>query len=89
MRTKKEKDRKALYDRLFKSEDGQKLLEDLARRNHVFDVVTVENPQISAFRDGRRSVVVDIINYLGLNTKDLERLARESIDGDRIEFDSD
>tara|TARA_R110000765_G_scaffold326275_1_gene417626 strand:- start:1239 stop:1508 length:270 start_codon:yes stop_codon:yes gene_type:complete len=89
MRSKKEKERKSLYDRLFESEDGQRLLEDLARRNHVFDVVTVENPQISAFRDGRRSVVVDIINYLGLNTSDLERLARESIDGNRSEFDPD
>jgi hypothetical protein len=52
-------------------------------------VITVENPQISAFRDGRRSVVVDIINYLGLNTSDLERLARESIDGNRSEYDPD
>jgi len=85
---KKERDRKALYDRLFKSDDGQRFLEDLARRNHVFDVITVENPQISAFRDGRRSVVVDIMNYLGLDTKDLERLARESTDG-RDEYNPD
>ena len=63
----KEKERKQLYDRIFSSEDGQRLLKDLAQRNHVFDVITVPEPSISAFRDGRRSVVVDIINYLNLN----------------------
>ena len=74
----KEKERKQLYDRIFSSEDGQRLLKDLAQRNHVFDVITVENPSISAFRDGRRSVVIDIINYLNLNLRDMERLGRES-----------
>lgn len=85
----KEKERKQLYDRIFSSEDGQRLLKDLAQRNHVFDVITVPEPSISAFRDGRRSVVVDIINYLNLNLRDMERLARESNGRDTEQHDID
>ena len=85
----KEKERKQLYDRIFSSEDGQRLLKDLAQRNHVFDVITFPEPSISAFRDGRRSVVVDIINYLNLNLRDMERLARESNGRDTEQHDID
>ena len=85
----KEKERKQLYDRIFSSEDGQRLLKDLAQRNHVFDVITVPEPSTSAFRDGRRSVVVDIINYLNLNLRDMERLGRESNGRDTEQHDID
>ncbi len=85
----KEKERKQLYDRVFGTDDGQRLLKDLAQRNHVFDVITVENPSISAFRDGRRSVVIDIINYLNLNLRDMERLGRESDGRDTEQHDID
>ena len=84
-----EKERKQLYDRVFGTDDGQRLLKDLAQRNHVFDVITVENPSISAFRDGRRSVVIDIINYLNLNLRDMERLGRESDGRDTEQHDID
>ena len=85
----KEKERKQLYDRVFGTDDGQRLLKELAQRNHVFDVITVENPSISAFRDGRRSVVIDIINYLNLNLRDMERLGRESDGRDTEQHDID
>ena len=85
----KEKERKQLYDRVFGTDDGQRLLKDLAQRNHVFDVITVPEPSISAFRDGRRSVVVDIINYLNLNLRDMERLGRESNGRDTEQHDID
>ncbi len=85
----KEKERKQLYDRIFSTEDGQRLLKDLAQRNHVFDVITVREPSISAFRDGRRSVVIDIINYLNLNLRDMERLGRESDGRDTEQHDID
>ena len=85
----KEKERKQLYDRIFSSEDGRRLLKDLAQRNHVFDVITVPEPSISAFRDGRRSVVIDIINYLNLNLRDMERLGRESNGRDTEQHDID
>ena len=85
----KEKERKQLYDRVFGTDDGQRLLKDLAQRNHVFDVITVPEPSISAFRDGRRSVVIDIINYLNLNLRDMERLGRESDGRDTEQHDID
>ncbi len=85
----KEKERSPLYDRISRSEDGQRLLKDLAQRNHGFDVITVPEPSISAFRDGRRSVVIDIINYLNLNLRDMERLGRESNGRDTEQHDID
>ena len=68
----KEKRRLADYRTVFESPQGQRVLADLCQRHGIYDPCHVPGDAYStAYNDGRRSVVVDLLRYL--NT-DLERL---------------
>ena len=70
--TEKEKKRLADYRTVFESPQGQRVLADLCQRHGIYDPCHVPGDAYStAYNDGRRSVVVDLLRYL--NT-DLERL---------------
>tara|TARA_B100001057_G_scaffold450176_1_gene491996 strand:+ start:989 stop:1204 length:216 start_codon:yes stop_codon:yes gene_type:complete len=53
-----------LYQRIFKSEDGEKLLEDLEKRCNVESTSFSKDPYETAFREGQRSVILYIKNIL-------------------------
>ena len=53
-----------LYQRIFKSEDGEKLLEDLEKRCNVESTSFSKDPYETAFREGQRSVILHIKNIL-------------------------
>ena len=61
--TEKEKKRLADYRTIFKGPQGERVLADLC---HV-----PGDPYSTAYNDGRRSVIIDLLRYLGT---DLERL---------------
>ena len=68
----KEKKRLADYRTIFKGPQGERVLADLCHRHGIFDPCHVPgDPYSTAYNDGRRSVVVDLLRYLGT---DLERL---------------
>ena len=70
--TEKEKKRLADYRTIFEGPQGQRVLADLCHRHGIFDPCHVPGDSYStAYNDGRRSVVVDLLRYLGT---DLERL---------------
>ena len=70
--TEKEKKRLADYRTIFEGPQGQRVLADLCHRHGIFDPCHVPGaPYSTADNDGRRSVVVDLLRYLGT---DLERL---------------
>ena len=70
--TEKEKKRLADYRTIFEGPQGQRVLADLCHRHGIFDPCHVPgDPHSTAYNDGRRSVVVDLLRYLGT---DLERL---------------
>ena len=70
--TEKEKKRLADYRTVFEGPQGQRVLADLCHRHGIFDPCHVPgDPYSTAYNDGRRSVVVDLLRYLGT---DLERL---------------
>ena len=70
--TEKEKKRLADYRTIFEGPQGQRVLADLCHRHGIFDPCHVPgDPYSTAYNDGRRSVVVDLLRYLGT---DLERL---------------
>ena len=70
--TEKEKKRLADYRTIFKGPQGERVLADLCHRHGIFDPCHVPgDPYTTAYNDGRRSVVVDLLRYLGT---DLERL---------------
>jgi hypothetical protein len=49
-----------LYNRVFTSEDGKKLLEDLKKRCNVHSTSFSTDPHETSFREGQRSVVLFI-----------------------------
>ena len=70
--TEKEKKRLADYRSIFEGPQGERVLADLCHRHGIFDPCHVPgDPYTTAYNDGRRSVVVDLLRYLGT---DLERL---------------
>ena len=70
--TEKEKKRLADYRTIFEGPQGERVLADLCHRHGIFDPCHVPGDSYStAYNDGRRSVVVDLLRYLGT---DLERL---------------
>ncbi len=79
MLKRQEKERKALYENVFGTEDGKRVLADLCTRNFIFSPVMVAgDPYYTHFNDGRRSVVADLLVYLNVSVADLERMERES-----------
>ena len=70
--TEKEKKRLADYRTIFEGPQGQRVLADLCHRHGIFDPCHVPgDPYSTAYNDGRRSVIIDLLRYLGT---DLERL---------------
>ncbi len=61
------------YRTVFDSPQGRKVLADLCQRHFVFNSTHIPNdPYTSAFQDGRRSVVVDILRYVKIDLETLE-----------------
>ena len=57
-------ERFAVYSRIFGSEDGKLLMEDLKRRNFHEVSTWGENPYTTAFNEGRRAALLDIVRAL-------------------------
>ena len=71
----KEKKRLADYRTIFKGPQGERVLADLCHRHGIFDPCHVPgDPYTTAYNDGRRSVVVDLLRYLGTALERLDNL---------------
>ena len=62
-----------LFRDVFKNEQGQDLLAILAKSFHVYKSIQTPDPYISAYQEGQRSVVVQIMETLN---SDLDALKR-------------
>ena len=90
MLKRQEKERKALYERVFDTEDGKSVLADLCSRNFIFSPCMVAgDPYHTHFNDGRRSVVADLLSYLNISIAVLERMERESYERSRTNLDNE
>lgn len=70
----KEKRKQALYQQVFSTPQGEKVLKDLLQRHFVFSTTHVPtDPYTSAFQEGRRAVVTDILRYLHADLNHLEQ----------------
>jgi len=64
------------YRRVFAAGDGETVLTDLLRRAGMLEVATVEgDPFATHFRDGRRSLALEIVAQLRFTESELLRLA--------------
>jgi hypothetical protein len=59
-----------IYQRVFKSDDGEKLLEDLEKRCNVHATSFSLDSHETAFREGQRSVVLFIKSTLKKQPKE-------------------
>ena len=57
------------YQRVFKSEDGETVLEDLEKRCNVHNTSFSNNPHETSFREGQRQVVLFIKSIINKNPK--------------------
>lgn len=57
------------YQRVFKSEDGQTVLEDLEKRCNVHNTSFSNDPHETSFREGQRQVVLFLKSIINKNPK--------------------
>ena len=57
-------DRVILIQKVFKTEDGQKLLHDLLKRFHYFSPSFSKDPYETAFKEGERNVLNFILTQM-------------------------
>ncbi len=71
----KEKKRLADYRTIFKGPQGERVLADLCHRHGIFAPCHVPGDAYStAYNDGRRSVVIDLLRYLNTDLEQLDDL---------------
>ena len=61
------------YKRVFDSEDGKKVLQDLMKSCHVFTSTMDANPNETAYKEGERSVVLRIMRTLKIDPSEIEK----------------
>src|SRR5262245_54069559 len=72
----------AAYRAVFDSPEGEKVLKDLMIRGGLLETSTIPgDPHMTHFRDGRRSLVLDILAELQWSESQIARLAREQSPG--------
>lgn len=60
------------YKRTFQSEHGERVLRHLMKRFGILNSTMTDNPYLTAFNEGQRSVVIEIIRKLKIDVKRLE-----------------
>lgn len=55
------------YQRLFKTEDGKVVLADLIKKNNVLSNTFNDDPHRSAFNQGRRDAILEILSILNID----------------------
>ena len=86
----KAKRRKVQYKEFFSTDDGKEILADLARRHLVHTSTFVpHDTHHSAFNEGRRSVILDIISLVNIPMEELDKLNRKAEDGRDSRTDND
>lgn len=65
------------YQKVFDSEDGKLILHDMMKANGMFDTTFDENPYRTAFQEGRRSVITNLIMLLGKDANEMYKQFKE------------
>lgn len=71
------------YRRVFAGPDGRTVLHDLMRRNGLLATSQVDgDPHRTAFNEGRRAAVLELLSVLRLTEADLMQLSEERLTDD-------
>ena len=66
------------YQQTFSSPHGKRVLYDLMGVCHMLQPLNVSNPQVMAFEEGQRQVVLRILTYLKVDMEKLHERIREA-----------
>jgi hypothetical protein len=71
-------ERHDLYKMVFDSPNGQLILTDLADRHRIFQTTFVTNdPYATAFNEGRRAVILDLIRFINHDLEFIKEVMKE------------
>ena len=79
-----QKRRAALYQEVFTPEPGKRVLADLMEQNFIFNTTQGADPYETAYREGRRAVVLAILARLRITPDQLR-----AMETDGREYDTD
>ena len=74
----KDKKRRASYKELFSTELGREVLEDLMKNNFFWTSTITNDLQETAFNEGRRSVILAILNYVSLDADRIQTMMKQN-----------
>lgn len=66
------------YQKVFGSVEGKSVLSDLMLNNHVLLGTFDKDPMVMAFREGQRSVIMDILSKLNIDPIKFAKMYEES-----------
>jgi len=65
------------YKKVFGSPDGEEVIKDLIKSCGILNPLFSSDPIIMSYNEGRRSVILDIINLLDFDEKRIYDLTRQ------------
>jgi len=78
------KERKQLYQDVFESPNGKKVLEDLSRHAFINKTTLNENSNRMAFSEGMRSLVLHIQNMMKIDIEKTTELIKKQSEVDNV-----
>ena len=72
-----------MFRDVFETDEGKEILAILARKFHVYKFMQTPDPYISAFQEGQRSVVIQIMEILKTDLDAVKRRLSQ-MDDERI-----
>ncbi len=74
----KDRKRRASYKEIFSTETGREVLEDLMKNNFLWTSTQSSDPYETAFNEGRRSVILAILNYVTLDADRIQTMMKQN-----------
>ena len=76
----------AAYGEFFRSEEGQTVLSDLMRSCFFRETTIASSPELTYYNEGKRNVVMQIIQTAKLKPEEIDRLINTMNEEDNIMF---
>jgi len=74
----KDRKRRATYKEVFSTEAGREVLEDLMKNNFIWNSTITTDLQETSYNEGRRSVVLAILNYVSLDADRIQTMMKQN-----------
>ena len=76
----KDRKRRATYKEVFSTEAGREVLEDLMKNNFLWTSTQTSDSHETAYNEGRRSVILAILNYVSLDADRIQTMMKQNYD---------